>query len=186
VGLPKTEFVVRADSHLAYQVFGTGTAKLLMLYGVPSHLDYFWEFPLQVRVHERLARLARVAVYDWRGYGMSDPLPMGGYPIEELAADALAVLDAAHFERAVLWGDFAGGAVAVWLAVHRPARVDGLILVDSSAPMPAMTLVSVKQRLPRYARSYRPLGAPARRSNWSHRAWRQTSIFASSGRGPSA
>ena len=125
VGLaPKTEFVVRADSHLAYQVFGTGTAKLLMLYGVPSHVDYFWEFPLQVRVHERLARLARVAVYDWRGYGMSDPLPTGGYPIEELAADALAVLDAAHFERAVLWGDFAGGAVAVWLAVHRPARVD--------------------------------------------------------------
>src|SRR5262249_17372514 len=82
VGLaPKTEFVLRADSHLAYQVFGRGNAKVLMLYGVPSHLDYFWEFPIQVRVHERLARLARVAVYDWRGFGMSDPLPKGGYPI---------------------------------------------------------------------------------------------------------
>jgi len=45
VGLaPKTEFVLRADSHLAYQVFGSGNAKVLMLYGVPSHLDYFWEF----------------------------------------------------------------------------------------------------------------------------------------------
>jgi hypothetical protein len=45
VGLaPKTEFVLRADSHLAYQVFGTGDARVLMLYGVPSHLDYFWEF----------------------------------------------------------------------------------------------------------------------------------------------
>jgi pimeloyl-ACP methyl ester carboxylesterase len=138
VGLaPKTEFVLRADSHLAYQVFGTGNAKVLMLYGVPSHLDYFWEFPIQVRVHERLALLARVAVYDWRGYGMSDPLPQGGYPIEELAADALAVLDAAHFERAVLWGDFTGGAVAVWLAVHCPARVAGLILVDSFARLRA-------------------------------------------------
>jgi pimeloyl-ACP methyl ester carboxylesterase len=137
VGLaPKTEFVLRADSHLAYQVFGTGNAKVLMLYGVPSHLDYFWEFPIRVRVHERLARLARVAVYDWRGYGMSDPLPTGGYPIEELAADALGVLDAAHFERTVLWGDFAGGA-AVWLAVHCPERVDGLVLVDSFARLRA-------------------------------------------------
>jgi pimeloyl-ACP methyl ester carboxylesterase len=134
VGLaPKTEFVARGDSHLAYQVFGTGNARVLMLYGVPSHLDYFWDFPVQVRVHERLALLARVAVYDWRGYGMSDPLPQGGYSIEELAADALTVMDAAQFERAVLWGDFTGGAVAVWLAVHHPTRVDGLILVDSFA-----------------------------------------------------
>src|SRR5262249_4931338 len=138
VGLaPKTEFVLRADSHLAYQVFGSGNAKVLMLYGVPSHLDYFWEFLIHVRVHARLARLASVAVYDWRGFGMSDPLPKGGYPIEELAADALAVLDAAHFERAVLWGDFTGGAVAVWLAVHGPERVEGLILVDSFARLHA-------------------------------------------------
>src|SRR5262249_61034991 len=36
-----------------------------------------------------------------------------------------------------LWSRFTGGAVAVWLAVHCPERVDGLILVDSFARLRA-------------------------------------------------
>ena len=70
--------------------------------------------------------MSRMAMYDLRGFGMSDPLPAGGYPIEELAADALAVMDAAEFDRAVLCGDNMNGAIAIWLAVHCVDRVDGL------------------------------------------------------------
>ena len=68
---------------------------------------------------------------------MSDALPGPDYPIEELAADALAVLDAAEFEQAVLWGDASGGAVAIWLAVHCADRVTGLVLDNSSASVRA-------------------------------------------------
>jgi pimeloyl-ACP methyl ester carboxylesterase len=130
---PRTEFVRRGDAHLAYQVFGEGPASVLMMGGTATHQEAMWQWPLLVRLLERLAVMARVAQYDSRGTGMSDALPAGGYSIEESAADALAVLDAAGFSRAVLWGEASGGAVAIWLAVHYPERVTGLVLDNAWA-----------------------------------------------------
>jgi class 3 adenylate cyclase/pimeloyl-ACP methyl ester carboxylesterase len=130
---PKTEFVLRGSAHLAYQVVGDGPANVLQVSGVPSHREEIWRLPLLARGQERVARLARVAQYDARGMGMSDALPDGEYPIEEAAADALAVLDAAGFERAVMWGQAVGGAVAIWLAVHHPDRTAGLLLDNATA-----------------------------------------------------
>jgi pimeloyl-ACP methyl ester carboxylesterase/class 3 adenylate cyclase len=129
---PKVQFVHRGDADLAYQVFGDGATNLLYL-PMASHLEQIWQFPIVARQIERLATMSRIVMYDLRGFGMSDPLPAGGYPIEELAADALAVMDAAEFDRAVLYGDHMNGAIAIWLAVHCVDRVDGLILNDTSA-----------------------------------------------------
>src|SRR4051812_17998224 len=129
---PKVQFVHRGGAALAYQVFGNGPANVLYL-PLASHLEQIWQFPIVTRANERLATMARMAMYDLRGYGMSDPLPVGGYPVEELAADALGVMDAAGFERAVVWADVMNGAVAVWLAAHYPERVDGLILNEASS-----------------------------------------------------
>jgi class 3 adenylate cyclase len=134
VGLaPKTEFVLRGDGHLAYQVFGDGPASVLNVNGYATHREQMWQFPFAVRAQEWVASFARMAAYDLRGYGMSDALPTGGYPIEEFAADAIAVLDAAELPRAAVWGDGPGGAVAIWLAVHYPDRVAGLVLDNASA-----------------------------------------------------
>ena len=134
---PTTEFVHRGDGHLAYQLFGDGPARVLEINAYATHREQLWQFPLALVGQERLGRMARVVQYDWRGYGMSDALPGRDYPIEELAADALAVFDAAGFEQAVLWGDAAGGAVAIWLAVHSPQRVTGLVLDNASASVRA-------------------------------------------------
>jgi pimeloyl-ACP methyl ester carboxylesterase len=130
---PGTEFVRRGDGDLAYQLFGDGPARVLEINAYATHREQLWQFPVAIRGQERLSRMACVAQYDWRGYGMSDALPSRGYRIEDLAADALAVLDAAEFEDAVFWGDAAGGAVAIWLAVHHPDRVTGLVLDNASA-----------------------------------------------------
>lgn len=130
---PKTSFVRRAGADLAYQVFGNGPPNVLDVRAMGTHREQVWEFPFAIRWQEWLARVARVAQYDPRGSGMSDALPVGGYPIEELAADALAVMDAAEFSQAVLWGDGSGGAVAIWLAVNCPDRVTGLVLDDATA-----------------------------------------------------
>jgi pimeloyl-ACP methyl ester carboxylesterase len=134
---PKVQFVERGAAHLAYQVYGDGPARVVYIPGIGTHREQMWQFPATVRSLERQARLARTAMYDHRGCGMSDALPAGGYPIEEHAADALAVWDAAGFERAVVRGHFFGGAVAVWLAVHCPERVEGLILYDATACLQA-------------------------------------------------
>jgi len=71
-----------------------------------------------------------VIVYDARGHGDSDPAPeREGYDYERLAADAIAVLDAAGVERAVLAGHSMGAATAVAVALGHPERVAALALV---------------------------------------------------------
>ena len=86
----------------------------------------------------------RVIAYDARGHGRSDPAPDRAYGYERLAADLLAVLDAAGIERAVLAGASMGAHTAVRFALEHPERVLALGLVtpayDPSQPATAQEL----------------------------------------------
>jgi pimeloyl-ACP methyl ester carboxylesterase len=71
----------------------------------------------------------RVIAYDARGHGESDPAPESGdYRYAEYADDAVAVLDTAGVDRAVLVGHSMGAATAVRVALLHPERVAGLVL----------------------------------------------------------
>jgi pimeloyl-ACP methyl ester carboxylesterase len=129
---PRVQFVRRADADIAYQVFGSGPANLLNM-PMAAHLEQIWQFPIVSRPNERLAMLSRMALCELRGLGMSDPLPSNGYGVEDFAADALAVMDAVGFDRAVVLAEGMNGATAVWLAAHCPERIDGLILYGASS-----------------------------------------------------
>jgi len=129
---PRVQFARRADADIAYQVLGDGPANLLNV-PMAAHLEQLWQFPLMSRPNERLAMMSRMALCELRGLGMSDPLPSDGYSIEEYAADMVAVMDAVGFERAVVLAEGTSGATAVWLAVHYPERIDGLILYGASS-----------------------------------------------------
>lgn len=74
----------------------------------------------------------RVVRYDSRGHGRSDA-PPGPYTLERLALDALALLDALNVERAHVCGLSLGGMVALWLAIHRPARVGRAVFANTAA-----------------------------------------------------
>jgi pimeloyl-ACP methyl ester carboxylesterase len=69
----------------------------------------------------------RVIRYDGRGIGRSEVAP-GPYTIERMAADAVAVLDAAGAETAHVFGCSLGGIVAQEVAISYPDRVRALIL----------------------------------------------------------
>jgi 3-oxoadipate enol-lactonase len=77
-------------------------------------------------------RRFRVIAYDTRGHGASSA-PPGEYTIEQLGRDALAVLDAAGVERALVCGVSLGGLTAIWLARHAPERVAGIVVANSAA-----------------------------------------------------
>ncbi len=95
-------------------------------------------------VLRKLRRRFRLVLVDNRGSGDSD-LPAGSLSINDMAADVLAVLDAAGVRRAHVMGVSLGGMVAQELAVNHPERVDGLVLVSTTPgwplayPMPAPT-----------------------------------------------
>lgn len=72
----------------------------------------------------------RVIAYDARGHGRSSPAGSAeAYHYEDLGADLEAVLDHAGVERAVLAGASMGAHTLVWLALQRPERVGGLVII---------------------------------------------------------
>jgi 3-oxoadipate enol-lactonase len=77
----------------------------------------------------------QVLRYNQRGHGGS-PAPSGPYSIEELASDALELLDGNGIERASLVGCSLGGMVGAWIAINAPQRVEKLVLCSTSAHVP--------------------------------------------------
>jgi 3-oxoadipate enol-lactonase len=72
----------------------------------------------------------RVVAYDARGHGASSPAgEPEQYGYEELGRDLEAVLDGQGIERAVLAGASMGAHTLLWLALHRPERVAGLVVI---------------------------------------------------------
>lgn len=69
----------------------------------------------------------RVIAYDARGHGAS--APAASYSYAELADDLVAVLDARGVERAVLVGASMGAHTLLRLAIERPERVAGAVVV---------------------------------------------------------
>jgi 3-oxoadipate enol-lactonase len=73
----------------------------------------------------------RVLRYDSRGHGASAVTP-GPYSIEQLARDVLRLLDGLKIERVHFCGLSMGGMVGMWLGVHAVARIDRLVLCNTS------------------------------------------------------
>ena len=82
------------------------------------------------------ARHFRVLRYEHRGHGESET-PPGPYTVEELAGDALALLDELGVERASWIGLSLGGMVAMWIAACAPERLERLVLACTSARVPS-------------------------------------------------
>lgn len=105
---------------LAYEVRGSGD-PVLLIHGL-GYARWGWE-----PVVDALARDLRIALFDNRGIGGSDA-PKGPYTARQLAADAVAVLDAAGMDHAHVVGTSLGGMVAQEVATRWPERVDRLVL----------------------------------------------------------
>jgi pimeloyl-ACP methyl ester carboxylesterase len=113
-------FAASNGARIYYESRGSGP-PLLLVPGVPM-VASDW-FPFADPLTERWATI----VYDNRGTGRSDS-PEGPYSTAELAADAVAALDAAGVERAHVFGASMGGMIAQELALGWPDRVDRLVL----------------------------------------------------------
>ena len=75
----------------------------------------------------------RVIAYDARGHGRSEPAPARDqYGYQQLSLDLEAVLDATGTDRAVLAGASMGAHTLLWLALNRPERVGGMVVITPS------------------------------------------------------
>jgi 3-oxoadipate enol-lactonase len=74
----------------------------------------------------------RVVRYDTRGHGASAVTP-GPYTIEQLARDAVALLDRLGIDRVHFCGLSMGGMIGMWLGVNAPERINKLVLCNTAA-----------------------------------------------------
>ena len=130
--MPQTRYVRSGDVYLAYQVMGDGPTDLLVVTELVSHSEHRWEEPTLARSLRRLASLGRLVMFDKRGTGLSDPVPLDRLPtLEQRAEDITAVCDAVGARRPVVVGFSEGGVDSAFFAATRPDRVSSLVLYGS-------------------------------------------------------
>jgi pimeloyl-ACP methyl ester carboxylesterase len=131
---PEIHYVDSDGVSIAYTVVGDGPIDLLSIPGFVSHLEVMWEAPGADAYFGRLASFSRLIMFDKRGQGLSDRPPQPP-TLEQSAADALTVLDAAGSERAAVYGVSEGGPMCLLLAAAHPQRVSELVLFGTYARM---------------------------------------------------
>jgi pimeloyl-ACP methyl ester carboxylesterase len=132
--IPKTHYARSGDVNIAYQVLGEGSVDLVFVMGWVSHLDYFWTEPSFARFLRRMGSFSRLILFDKRGTGLSDRVPLEALPtLEQRMDDVRAVMDAADSKRAVLCGVSEGGAMSALFAATYPERTAGLVMIGAYA-----------------------------------------------------
>jgi len=115
-------------------VVGSGPVDLVFVMGWVSHLEYFWNEPSFARFLTRLSSMARLILFDKRGTGLSDPVPVNELPtLEQRMEDVRAVMDAAGSSHAVLLGVSEGGPMCSLFAATYPDKTEALVMIGSYA-----------------------------------------------------
>ena len=132
---PKTRYTRSADGlYIAYQAIGDGPMDVVIMPMNWSNVELHWEEPIASRFFRHLGSLGRLILFDKRGSGLSDPVPLRAIPtVEEWVDDLMTVLDAVGSEHAHLIGIDAGGPVALVAAGTHGARISSLVLFNAFA-----------------------------------------------------
>jgi pimeloyl-ACP methyl ester carboxylesterase len=109
------------DASLWWDSYSEGEPPLLLIQGLGYTAD-MWH-----RVLPGLAAQRRVIAFDNRGVGRSS-VPEPPWTVEQMADDAIAVLDAAGGARAHVFGVSMGGLIAQEVVLRHPERVASLVL----------------------------------------------------------
>ena len=134
VETPRVRYARSGDVNIAYQVVGSGPIDIVFVMGWVSHLEYFWNEPSFAAFLSRLASMARLILFDKRGTGLSDPVPISELPtLDQRMLDVQAVMESAGSKRAVLLGVSEGGPLCALFAATYRDQTAGLVMLGSYA-----------------------------------------------------
>jgi pimeloyl-ACP methyl ester carboxylesterase len=144
----ETRYAKSGDVHIAYRVFGDGPRDIIVVPGTVSHVELYWELPINQYLLKRLTSFARVIVFDKRGQGLSDRV--AEQTLEERVGDVLAVMNAAKSDRATVYGWSEGGQLSLMFSAMYPERVSGLVLYGSYGSMKSGPWILSREKFDRF------------------------------------
>jgi len=128
-------YAKRDDTHVAFRVLdGPEGHDLVMVSGFNFPIEMLADDPVGARLLDGLSSVGRLAVFDRRGIGLSDPITDWQRPLVDQWSDDLAtVIDAAGFTRPSIfaWDVF---GVARRFVTRFPDACERLVLLD---PLPS-------------------------------------------------
>lgn len=113
-------------ARLHYEIVGSGTETIVFSHGLLMSGEMFRQQA------EALGRHYRCILYDHRGQGRSE-VTDGGYDMDTLAEDAVALIDQLDAAPCHFVGLSMGGFVGLRLAIRHPQLLRSLVLMDTSA-----------------------------------------------------
>jgi class 3 adenylate cyclase len=132
--LPETHYTSTPDGlTIAYQTFGEGPRDLVVM--PTTHcIEMMWEEPGYAQALRRLGRMGRVIMLDYRGFGASDPVPLGALPTPEgWMEDTRVVLDAVGSSSTHVVCQGGSTFLGMLFAATYPDRTETLTIVDGWA-----------------------------------------------------
>ena len=131
-------YATNGDYELYYEIAGPRDGRPLLLVGGFTAQLVSWQDGF---VDGWVERGYRVITMDNREVGLSTKSQTSDtalYSLSAMAADCLAVLDAAEVERAHVFGNSMGGMIVQTIAIEHPTRVEALVSVMSTTGDPAV------------------------------------------------
>src|SRR5262249_844469 len=178
-GMPsEVQYARSGDVHIAYRIFGDGPRDLVLVPGTLSHVELYWEFPINQYLLKRLTSFARVIVFDKRGQGLSDRV--AEQTLEERIADVRAVMDAAGSSQATIYGWSEGGSMSLMFSATYPERTSALVLCGSFASYKGEAWDVTEEQWSRLLSAVEkrwgqcvlvPINAPSRRNDTAFLDW---------------
>jgi epoxide hydrolase 4 len=148
---PTLEHVNLPTNGIQLHVVQTGSrygSLVILLHGFPEFW-YGWRKQIQPLADAGF----RVWVPDQRGYNLSDkPRGIAAYKIDELARDVVGLMDAAGVDKCYIAGHDWGAAVAWWVALHYPNRLQKLAILN--VPHPAVMMQTLSSSLTQLKKSW--------------------------------
>jgi 3-oxoadipate enol-lactonase len=117
------------DYNINYLLEGPADAPLLVLSNSLGADLSMWDAQAA-----EFSKRYRVLRYDNRGHGGSTQSP-GPYRIDDVANDAVLLIEHVGAKSAHFCGLSLGGMVGMWLATHKPELIQKLVLCNTSALM---------------------------------------------------
>ena len=137
VETPAVRYLRTERGAIAHQAFGDGDRTITFTGPPLISIETRWDAPTNVRLWEFLASLGRVVLFDYRGFGVSDPVPLERVgDLDELCFDLAAVCGSAASPPIVVVATGGASIPAIRFASTRPEALERMVLLNATATDP--------------------------------------------------